>query len=92
MTPQGVINYTCAITSPVLHVREGCNHTIAIQFTYPDIYIIRCRWAVSSECASICKRIPGTILNQGSFIITYESNIGTEYRAVALMIEDVNVG
>ena len=88
----GVINSTPrAITSPVIRVQEGCNHTIAIPVTDPDNDIIRCRWAGSSECGGICGRIPGAILNQDSCTITYEANKGTGYKAVALMIEDFTI-
>ena len=92
-TDTGIINSTPrAITSPVLRVKEGCNHTIAIPVTDPDNDIIRCRWAVGSECADICNSIPGAVLDQDSCTITYKATKGTGYKAVALMIEDFTIG
>ena len=89
----GVINSTPrAITSPVIRVQEGCNHTITIPVTDPDQDIIRCRWALGSECRGICSRIPGAVLDSDSCSIKYEATDGTGYKAVALMIEDFIVG
>ena len=77
-----------AITSPVIRLQQGCNHTIPLAVSDPDGDIIRCRWAVGSECARICNRIPGAVLDPDSCTITYEATRGTGYKAAALMIED----
>ena len=85
----GEINSTPrAITSPVIRVQEGCNHTIIVPVTDPDKDIIRCRWAKNSECGQICDAIPGAVLDSQSCTIKYEANKGTGYKAVTLMIED----
>ena len=77
-----------AITSPVLRLQQGCNHTITLAVTDPDNDIIRCRWAVGRECGGICNRFPGAVLDSDSCTITYEATRGTGYNAAALMIED----
>ena len=90
-TDTGLINSTPrAITSPVIHVQEGCNHTITIPVTDPDNDIVKCRWAMSSECASFCDGtgISGAMLDSDTCTIRYQASDGTGYKAVALMIED----
>ena len=77
-----------AITSPVLRLQQGCNHTIVLAVSDPDDDIIRCRWAVGSECAGICNRFPGAVLDSQSCTIHYEAVRGSGFNAVALMIED----
>ena len=77
-----------AITSPVLRLQQGCNHTITLAVTDPDNDIIRCRWAVGRECGGICNRFPGAVLDSDSCTITYEATGGTGFNAAALMIED----
>ena len=85
----GRINSTPrAITSPVLRLQAGCNHTIRIPVTDPDNDIVRCRWAVGNECGGICGGFPGAILDPETCIITYSANQGQGYRAAAVMIED----
>ena len=77
-----------AITSPVIRLQHGCNHTIALAVTDPDGDIIRCRWAVGRECGGICIQYPGAVLDSDSCTITYEATRGTGVGAVAFMIED----
>ena len=77
-----------AMTSPVLHLQEGCNHTIPLAVSDPDGDIIKCRWAVGEECGGICDAFPGAELNKELCIINYKANMGTGYKAVAVMIED----
>ena len=85
----GKINSTPrAITSPVLRIQEGCNHTITIPVTDPDGDIVRCRWAVGDECAGICGGFPGAILNRDICSFAYYANQGGGHRAAAIMIED----
>ena len=86
----GRINSTPrAITSPVLHLQAGCNHTIRLPVTDPDDDdIIRCRWAVGRECAGICGGFPGAELDSESCTITYNANQGIGHQAAAIMIED----
>ena len=85
----GEINSTPrAITSPLLRLQEGCNHTITIPVTDPDGDTIRCRWAVGSECAGICDGFPGAVLDPESCSLSYYANQGQGYRAAAIMIED----
>ena len=86
----GVINSTPrATTSPVIRLLSGCNHTIQIPVTDPDQNdIVKCRWAVGSECSDVCNGIPGAVLDSDTCTITYEANKGTGYKAVALTMED----
>ena len=85
----GEINSTPrAITSPVLRLQEGCNHTITIPVTDPDGDIVRCRWAVGSECAGICGGFPGAELDPETCSLAYFANQGQGHRAAAIMIED----
>ena len=77
-----------AITSPVLRLQQGCNHTIVLAVSDPDGDIIRCRWAVGTECSDICDKIPGAVLNSSSCTIHYPAVNGAGYKAVAVMIED----
>ena len=81
-----------AITAPVIRLQEGCNHTIPIAVSDPDDDVIRCRWAVSGECASICNQFPGAELDPATCTIQYEANRGARLWAVAIMIEDFNSG
>ena len=85
----GKINSTPrAITAPVVRLQEGCNHTIPLAVSDPDGDTVRCRWANGSECASVCNAFPGAVLNSTSCTITYWANMGTGYRAAAIVIED----
>ena len=77
-----------AITSPVLRLQENCNHSIALAVSDPDNDIIRCRWAVGTECGGICNKIPGAILDSDSCTLYYEAVNGTGYKPVAVTIED----
>ena len=78
-----------AITSPVIRLQEGCNHTLRLAVSDPDGDIVRCRWAVgSSECGGICDEFPGAILDPDTCTFTYEASRGTGFNAVAIMIED----
>ncbi len=89
----GRINYTPrAITAPVLRLQAGCNHVIRIPIHDPDNDLVRCRWAVDSECAGICDAFPGAVLDSTSCSMTYSANQGVGYRAAALMIEDFAPG
>ena len=78
-----------AITSPVLRLQQGCNHTIVLAVSDPDGDIIRCRWAVGSECAGVCNEFPGAVLDSDSCSLDYQSTNGVlGFNAVALMVED----
>ena len=85
----GRINSTpCAITSPVIRLQEGCNHTLPIAVIDPDGDIVRCRWGIGSECGGICNSFPGAILDSSTCTFTYEANRGTGFSAAAIVIED----
>ena len=77
-----------AITSPVLRLQQGCNHTIVLAVSDPDDDIIQCRWAVGTECSDICDKIPGAVLDSNSCTIHYPAVNGTGFKPVAVMIED----
>ena len=80
--------------SPTLPLRlqNGCTYTIPLPVSDPDNDNIRCRWAVGSECDSICNKFPGAILDANTCTITYTANNGTGIKAVAIMIEDYAPG
>ena len=54
----------------------------------PDGDSIQCRWAIDSECSSICNSIPGAVLDPNSCTIRYHATFGIGLKAVAIMIED----
>ena len=85
----GQINSTPrAITSPVIRLQEGCNHTFPVAVSDPDGDIVRCRWAVGNECGGICNGFPGAELDSSSCTFTYEANRGAGFQAAAIVIED----
>ena len=85
----GHINSTPrAITSPVIRLQHGCSHTLPIAVSDPDGDIVRCRWAVGTECGGICNRFPGAILDSTTCTFTYEANGGIGFNAAAIVIED----
>ena len=79
-----------AITTPVLRLQQGCNHTIPLAVSDPDGDIIKCRWAVGRECAGVCNvtAFPGAQLDSDTCTIHYEANRGARVWAAAVMIED----
>ena len=77
-----------ALTAPVVRLQEGCTHTIPLAVSDPDNDIIRCRWAVGTECGNICNRFSVAHLNSSTCTITYVANRGAGFYAAALMIED----
>ena len=81
-----------ATTAPVIRLQAGCSHTISIAVTDPDGDIVRCRWAVGTECSGICNQFPGAVLNSSSCTITYQANMGVRFWAAAIMIEDFTPG
>jgi len=84
----GQINSSPHVLSLPLRLQSGCYHTIALAVNDPDGDVVRCRWAVGKECASVCNAIPGAVLNSTTCTITYQANKGTGYKAVAVMVED----
>ena len=78
------------ITTPVIRLQQGCNHTIPLAVSDPDGDIIKCRWAVGRECGGVCnvRAFPGAELYRETCIIRYEANRGTGILAAAVMIED----
>ena len=85
----GRINSTPrAITAPVIRLREGCNHTLTLAVSDPDGDMVRCRWAMGSECAGICGGFPGSYLYYNTCVIEYEATGGARYWAAAIMIGD----
>jgi hypothetical protein len=61
-----------AITSPIIRIQEGCNHTIALAVSGPDDDIMRCRWAVgTTECGGICNQFSGAELDPVTCVISY---------------------
>ena len=81
-----------AVTTPLLHLQEGCEHTIPLDVSDPDNDTIRCRWAVGEECKDICNQFPGAFLDSDSCAMKYHANYGTGMKAVAIMIEDYAPG
>lgn len=84
----GRINSTPrAVTAPIIRLLEGCNHTLSLAVSDPDGDMVRCRWAVGAECASICG-LPGAVLHSNTCVIEYPADRGTRFWGVALMLED----
>ena len=81
-----------AVTRPLLHLQEGCEHIIPLGVSDPDNDTIRCRWAVGGECKDICNQFPGAFLDSNSCTIKYRADHGTGMKAVAIMIEDYAPG
>ena len=81
----GQINSTPrAKTSPVIRLQEGCNHTFPVAVSDPDGDIVRCRWALGSECGGICNGFPGAELDSTTCTFTYEANRGAGFQAAAI--------
>ena len=80
------------LPTPPLRLQQGCNYTIPLPVSDPDNDTVRCRWAVYTECKSICNKFPGAFLDSTSCTITYTANYGTGIKAVAIMIEDYAPG
>ena len=78
-------------TAP-LRLQQGCNYTIPLPVSDPDNDTIRCRWAVGTECSSICNQFPGAVLNSSSCAITYNATYGSGIKAVAIILEDYTPG
>ena len=76
------------LPTPPLRLQSGCTYTIPLPVSDPDNDTIKCRWAVGSECGSICNDFIGAILDSNTCTITYTANYGTGIKAVAIMIED----
>ena len=89
----GRINSSPRVLSiPPLRLQSGCTYTIPLPVSDPDNDTVRCRWAVGSECSSICNRFTGAVLDTNTCTITYNANYGTGIKAVAIMIEDYAPG
>ena len=92
-TDTGKINSSPRILpTPPLYLQQGCSYTISLPVSDPDNDIVRCRWAVGTECASICNRFYGAVLDSATCTITYTANNGTGIKVVAIMIEDYAPG
>ena len=50
--------------TPIVRLRQGCTHRISIPHQDADQDIVRCRWAATSECGSICGVLSGSVLDQ----------------------------
>ena len=85
----GRINSSPQVLSSLpLYLQEGCTYTIPLVISDPDDDIIRCRWAVGTECSSVCDQFTGALLDPASCTITYTANYGTGLKVIAIMIED----
>ena len=80
------------LPTPPLRLQQGCSYTIPLAVSDPDNDTVKCRWAVGSECESVCNKFPGAVLDSVSCTITYTANHGTGIKAVAVMIEDYAPG
>ena len=78
--------------TPPLRLQHGCSYTIPLPVSDPDNDTIRCRWAVNTECSSICNKFPGAFLDSATCTITYTAVYGIGIKAVAIMIEDYAPG
>ena len=80
------------LPTPPLRLQHGCNYSIPLAISDPDNDTVQCRWAVGTECASICNKFPGAILDSATCTITYIANYGTGLVAAAVMVEDYYPG
>ena len=80
------------LPTPPLRLQYGCSYTIPLAVGDPDNDTVKCRWAVGSECKSVCNKFPGAVLDSASCTITYTAKYGTGIKAVAVMIEDYASG
>ena len=80
------------LPTPPLRLQQRCSYTIPLPVSDPDNDTVRCRWAVGTECKSICNKFPGAVLDSSLCTITYTANYGTGIKAVAIMIEDYAPG
>ena len=77
---------------PVIRVQAGCTRKIVLPVHDPDGDSVHCRWATGRECASICNKIPGAVLDPETCTINYTANKGLGYKGVAIMMEDFTEG
>ena len=92
-TDTGKINSSPRVLpTPPLRLQQGCNYTIPLAVSDPDNDTVQCRWAVGTECTSICNKFPGAVLDSASCTIYYTANHSTGIKAVAIMIEDYAPG
>ena len=92
-TDTGKINSSPRIKpTPPLYLQQGCSYTIPLPVSDPDNDIVRCRWAVGTECRDICDEFPGALLDSSTCTIAYIANNGTGIKAAAIMIEDYAPG
>jgi len=89
----GKINSSPRVSpTPLLYLQQGCNYTIPLTVVDPDNDTIQCRWAVKTECISVCNKFHGAVLDSASCTITYTANRRTGLKVVAIMIEDYAPG
>ena len=65
-TDNGRVNTSPVTTfTPIVHLKHGFSHRIAIPHQDADQDIVRCRWAeeAQSECSGICRTFPGATLD-----------------------------
>ena len=77
---------------PYLQIPAGSyNYTISLAVTDPDDDRIRCRWAVGTECLSICSSSSRLFLDPDACTITFPGNIYSPLSAVgvAVVVEDL---
>ena len=92
-TDTGKINSSPRILpTPPLRLLQGCSYTISLPVSDPDNDTVRCRWAVGTECDSVCNRFPEAVLDSATCTITYAANYGTGIKVVAIMLEDYAPG
>ncbi|XP_076071886.1 adhesion G protein-coupled receptor B1-like isoform X2 [Mytilus galloprovincialis] len=73
----------------VVRFKQTCYYSMSIPVKDEDSDIIRCRWAVtSSECAGVCKKLYGSVLDEERCILSYQATGMEGMYAVALQIED----
>ena len=86
----GKVNSTPrSITTPVVNLKEFCNHTLPLSVSDPDNDVVKCRWGEGyEECGGVCNKFPNAVLHKDNCTITYEAKYGTGAHIAAVMIED----
>ncbi|XP_064637828.1 uncharacterized protein LOC135494016 [Lineus longissimus] len=88
----GVLNTSpIAAMTPIVVVQANCNKTIQIPVQDRDGDVIRCRWAEAAkgECASVCHRYQGKLLETECKLVWTATTVSSNsYIPVALQVED----
>ncbi|XP_064622660.1 uncharacterized protein LOC135484892 [Lineus longissimus] len=80
-------------SKPIYSNQYTCNHTIVLPGIDPDGDTVRCRWAVGTECESVCNSLPGAVLDEDTCTLEFDAQASVSFAsggwyAVAIQVED----